>query len=285
MLRLPLRPTFGRNGNDAFAFQQRNRIFRTESGAHPAADAVRRSSLGLAILVQIRRAGVAFLDAGAAPGAAIGIDHRQIVGGISDRRNRVVHRIAAAASAAVADAGLFSRGVEIGVVGLVYQSRRLGAPEYVERLRPGDHPGKPLGRGITGRFAERKARFALVGLLARPAEQILVMAAEAVPHGDIIEFVDDRHIPEDLRLAFKILKNADCLPAEIELKKEIERTEDLLAAMTDTRERYRAIRKLNYLILRLNTMRNGTIELDIPQQYEQILADRIASHTRNGQAA
>lgn len=103
--------------------------------------------------------------------------------------------------------------------------------------------------------------------------------------GRPIEFVDDRHIPEDLRLAFKILKNADCLPAEIELKKEIERTEDLLAAMTDTRERYRAIRKLNYLILRLNTMRNGTIELDIPQQYEQILADRIASHTRNGQAA
>ena len=102
--------------------------------------------------------------------------------------------------------------------------------------------------------------------------------------GRPIEFVDDRHIPEDLRLAFKILKNADCLPAEIELKKEIERTEDLLAAMTDTRERYRAIRKLNYLILRLNTMLKGTIELDIPQQYEQILADRIASHTRNGQA-
>lgn len=101
--------------------------------------------------------------------------------------------------------------------------------------------------------------------------------------GRPIEFVDDRHIPEDLRLAFKILKNADCLPAEIELKKEIERTEDLLAAMTDTRERYRAIRKLNYLILRLNTMRKGTIELDIPQQYEQMLADRIASRTCNGQ--
>jgi len=42
---------------------------------------------------------------------------------------------------------------------------------------------------------------------------------------------DDRHIAEELRLAHKILKNADCLPPEVELKKEIERTEQLLGAM------------------------------------------------------
>ena len=92
-----------------------------------------------------------------------------------------------------------------------------------------------------------------------------------------IEFADDRHIPEDLRLAFKILKNADCLPAEIELKKEIERTEDLLAGMTDTRERYRTIRKINYLIMRVNALRKGSIALDMPPQYEQKLACRIAA--------
>jgi hypothetical protein len=95
--------------------------------------------------------------------------------------------------------------------------------------------------------------------------------------GRPIVFADDRHIPEDLRLAYKILKNADCLPAEIELKKEIERTEDLLAAMTDTRERYRAMRKINYLIMRLNMMRKGSIALDMPPQYEQKLTARVAS--------
>ena len=43
----------------------------------------------------------------------------------------------------------------------------------------------------------------------------------------------DGHIAEDLRLAYKILKNAECLPPEVELKKEIEKTEDLLAAMPE----------------------------------------------------
>ena len=42
--------------------------------------------------------------------------------------------------------------------------------------------------------------------------------------GKPLNLEDDRHIPEDLRLAHKILKNADCLPPEIELKKEIVRT-------------------------------------------------------------
>lgn len=113
-------------------------------------------------------------------------------------------------------------------------------------------------------------------------ERILVAqrkgAFEGLPgRGRPIDFADDRHIPEDLRLAYKILKNADCLPAEIELKKEIERTEDLLAAMTDTRERYKAMRKINYLIMRLNMTRQGSIALDMPPQYEQKLTARIAS--------
>ncbi len=95
--------------------------------------------------------------------------------------------------------------------------------------------------------------------------------------GAPIVFADDRHIPEDLRLAYKILKNADCLPAEIELRKEIERTEDLLATMTDTQARYRAIRKINFLIMRLNLMRKGSIALDVPPQYEEKLAFRVAA--------
>jgi hypothetical protein len=82
---------------------------------------------------------------------------------------------------------------------------------------------------------------------------------------------------EDLRLAYKILKNADYLPAEIEVKKEIERTEDLLAGMTDTRARYRAIRKINYLIMRFNMMRKGSIALDLPPQYEEKMASRISA--------
>jgi hypothetical protein len=86
---------------------------------------------------------------------------------------------------------------------------------------------------------------------------------------------DDRHIPEELRLAYKILKNADCLPPEVELKKEIERTEDLLGGMQDAAEKYRTLKKLNFLIMKLNTMRHGSVEFEVPQQYTAKLAERF----------
>jgi len=82
-------------------------------------------------------------------------------------------------------------------------------------------------------------------------------------------------VSEDLRLSYRILKNADCLPPEIEVKKEIRQTEDLLAGMAETRGRYRMLKKLNYLILKFNTMRNGSAALDIPQHYADRLMGRL----------
>jgi hypothetical protein len=95
--------------------------------------------------------------------------------------------------------------------------------------------------------------------------------------GKPLDLTDDQHIPEDLRLAHKILKNADCLPPEIELKKEIQRTEDLLVDLPDTAERYRLLQKLNFLVMKLNTCRNGDIRFDLPQRYLTAIAERMAS--------
>jgi hypothetical protein len=83
------------------------------------------------------------------------------------------------------------------------------------------------------------------------------------------------HVSEDLRLAYKILKNADCLPPEIEIKKEIQQTEDLLKGMQSTAEKYRILKKLNFLILKLNSMGNRPIDLDMPQKYIRKLAERM----------
>jgi hypothetical protein len=82
-------------------------------------------------------------------------------------------------------------------------------------------------------------------------------------------------VPEDLRLSYRILKNADCLPPEVEVQKEIRRTEDLLAGMGDTQTRYRTLKKLNYLILKLNTIRNGSAALEMPQHYAEKLVGRL----------
>ena len=86
-------------------------------------------------------------------------------------------------------------------------------------------------------------------------------------------------VAEDLRLSYRILKNADCLPPEMEVKKEIRRTEELLAGMEDTAERYRTLQKLNYLILKLNTMRNGSADLEVPQHYVEKLVGRLGKDT------
>jgi hypothetical protein len=93
--------------------------------------------------------------------------------------------------------------------------------------------------------------------------------------GEPLNLLNDQAVAEELRIAFKILKNADCLPPEIELKKEIRQAEDLLGAMTETREKYRAIKKLNFLIMKLNTLRSTSIEFEEPQKYSDKLIEKL----------
>lgn len=67
---------------------------------------------------------------------------------------------------------------------------------------------------------------------------------------------EDQHIPQEFRLAHKILKNSGFLPPEVELKKKITHTEQLLeAAQIDSPERLKVQKKLNYLLIKLNTIR------------------------------
>jgi hypothetical protein len=95
--------------------------------------------------------------------------------------------------------------------------------------------------------------------------------------GKPLDLSDDRHVPEDLRLAYKILKNADCIPPEIEMRKEIRRTEDLLAGMKDTAERYRVLKKLNFMIMKLNATRDSDTRFEMPQKYMSELTDRMVA--------
>ncbi|HKK90501.1 MAG TPA: DnaJ family domain-containing protein [Desulfobacteraceae bacterium] len=72
---------------------------------------------------------------------------------------------------------------------------------------------------------------------------------------------EDENVPEELRLSSKILKNAGFLPPELELKKQIQNTEDLLATLeTDSPEKGRIQKKLNFLFTKLNTMRGSSSE-------------------------
>ena len=84
--------------------------------------------------------------------------------------------------------------------------------------------------------------------------------------GEPLELENDSHLPEDLRIAYKILKNADCLPPELQLRKEIHTTQQLLAGITDTQKKYKQLQKLNFLIMKLNMMRRVSPLLEEDQQ-------------------
>jgi hypothetical protein len=62
-------------------------------------------------------------------------------------------------------------------------------------------------------------------------------------------------VPDDLRLTFKILKNADCLPPELDLRRDIIRLRDLLSTVHDSERRRALVGEVNMKILRLNLMR------------------------------
>lgn len=74
-------------------------------------------------------------------------------------------------------------------------------------------------------------------------------------HGRPLNF-EDAHVPEDLRLAHKVLKNAGFLPPAIELKKKISHTRDLMAPLDEASpEKAKLGKKLNYLLAKLDHVR------------------------------
>jgi len=93
--------------------------------------------------------------------------------------------------------------------------------------------------------------------------------------GRPLDLEDLRGVPEDLQMAYKILKNAGYAPEEVTAQKEIARTEDLLAGLTDERERLKALKKINLLVSRLNMNRSRPLNIEVEQKYFHQVVDRV----------
>jgi hypothetical protein len=94
-------------------------------------------------------------------------------------------------------------------------------------------------------------------------------------HGKPLQLDDDSHVPEDLRLAYKVLKNADCLPPELELKREILTAEQMLGRITDEGEKYKQLKKLNFLVMKLNIMRKVPVSWEENQRYMDKIVEKL----------
>ena len=88
-------------------------------------------------------------------------------------------------------------------------------------------------------------------------------------------FEDDSMIPPDLRMAYKILKNAGFVPPAVQNEKEIKQALDLLEELDDERERYTQVTKLNLMITKGNMMRQRPIYLEADQVYYRKVVEKV----------
>ncbi len=94
--------------------------------------------------------------------------------------------------------------------------------------------------------------------------------------GKPLRLEDDSMIPEDLRVAYKILRNAGCIPPELEVRKEIITLRDLLRTIEDEEARRDTIRELNYRLLKLGVMGKRMVNLDEFPEYRERILGRMA---------
>lgn len=66
-------------------------------------------------------------------------------------------------------------------------------------------------------------------------------------HGEPLHLEDDAHIPEELRVGYRLLKNANFLPPELQLRRDIHSTECLLRHLEPGSERDQAKLRLQLL--------------------------------------
>lgn len=85
---------------------------------------------------------------------------------------------------------------------------------------------------------------------------------------------DDALVPEDLRVAHRILRNAGLLPPELEVHREIREIEGLLLQVDDDSGRARLLSRINFLLARSAAGRRHG-DLRVEQAYVERLSERL----------
>ncbi len=96
--------------------------------------------------------------------------------------------------------------------------------------------------------------------------------------GKPLELEDDSHIPEELRLAYKLLKNAGYVPEEVADRKEAQTIMDALEHCSDEREKVAQMKKLEVVLGRIASQRNGKLFIDDTNPYYSRIVARIRVH-------
>ncbi len=117
-------------------------------------------------------------------------------------------------------------------------------------------------------------------MIAAIAEQRILEAAARGDFDDLpgagrpLDLDDDLLVPEDMRMAYRILKNAGFVPPEVQPLKEIGALERLIQSLDDGEQRALAVRKLRLLRMQLDSSRSGNLQLEAG--YYDKLVERLS---------
>ena len=120
-----------------------------------------------------------------------------------------------------------------------------------------------------------------MNILAYLAEQKI---SQAIAQGDLnspkwknkaLPMEDECWVPDDLKMAYKILKNAGYVPAEVETRKEIHKLEQLIATTEDEHLRLKQMQKLNVLLMKIESAQGSQLNVANQDSYYQKIVESI----------
>ena len=120
-----------------------------------------------------------------------------------------------------------------------------------------------------------------VGFIERLAEQRILEARRNGEFDDLagkgkpLPLEDLSAVPEDLRMAYHVLKNANVLPPEAELLNNIHILEDLLKHVEDEGERKSLAKSLQWKLIRLDMLKRRSMDLGTVRNYGRKLVEKF----------
>lgn len=94
--------------------------------------------------------------------------------------------------------------------------------------------------------------------------------------GQPLRLEEDELVAPEIRMAYRVLKNAGYIPEEVILRKEIARIEELMVGLEDGEIRARAIARLNLLSAKLSARHRVKESLLVGETYQRKVVKRMS---------
>lgn len=94
--------------------------------------------------------------------------------------------------------------------------------------------------------------------------------------GQPLRLEEDQLVAPEIRMAYRVLKNAGYIPEEVILRKEIARIEELMVGLEDGEIRARAIARLNLLSAKLSARHRVKESLLVGETYQRKVVKRMS---------